>query len=374
MTSASGMRQVGYFDCAGGGQVVVEGTTAFIGHMESPEGTSIVDVSDPANPKLLAQIEVPPGTHSHKVRVGNGIMIVNNEFYPRGRTKPSPDFKGGYSVYDIANPSKPRLLHRQKDAGAGVHRFDFDGRYAYMSPTVEGYIGNIVMIIDFANPEKPEEVGRWWEPGQWFAGGEEPTWQSTNHRCHHPLRQGNRLYVSYWLGGMFILDIEDMSKPKLISHLKWQPPFHCPIHTALPLPYEIDGRKLMLLAEEDVWRTEAQPAGSLWMMDITDERFPFPIGSFQMDEIDGKSLPPFTACHQPSEKFRGTEIPVAYFAHGVRIVDISRPRALREVAHFVPELQPGAPRTQANDVTFDDRGLIYLIDRYRGLNILERTR
>ena len=40
MSKAKGIRQAGYFDCAGGGQVVVEGTTAFIGHMRNPHGTS----------------------------------------------------------------------------------------------------------------------------------------------------------------------------------------------------------------------------------------------------------------------------------------------------------------------------------------------
>ena len=35
-----------------------------------------------------------------------------------------------------------------------MHRFDFDGRYAYISPTAEGYVGNIVMILDLADPGK----------------------------------------------------------------------------------------------------------------------------------------------------------------------------------------------------------------------------
>ena len=79
MSSAKGLRQVGYFDCPGGGQIVVAGTTAFIGHMRAPSGTSIVDVADPAHPRLLARLEMPPGTHSHKVRVNNGLMLVNRE-------------------------------------------------------------------------------------------------------------------------------------------------------------------------------------------------------------------------------------------------------------------------------------------------------
>ena len=64
MSSAKGLRQVGYFDCPGGGQIVVAGTTAFIGHMRAPAGTSIVDIADPAHPRLLARLEMPPGTHS----------------------------------------------------------------------------------------------------------------------------------------------------------------------------------------------------------------------------------------------------------------------------------------------------------------------
>ena len=65
---------------------------------------------------------------------------------------------------------------------------------------------------------------------------------------------------------------------------------------------------------------------------------------------------------------------MAYFAHGVRMVDISNPRLMREVAHFVPDIAPGFEKTQSNDVTYDDRSLIYLIDRYRGMCILERTK
>jgi len=79
-----------------------------------------------------------------------------------------------------------------------------------------------------------------------------------------------------------------------------------------------------------------------------------------------------TGCHQPCEKVTGTEIPVAWFAHGLRIIDISRPHALKEVAYYMPDVPQGSERVQSNDVTVDDRGLIYLLDRVRGLHILER--
>ena len=36
MSEAIGIKEVGWFDCPGGGQVVVDGTTAYVGHIKGP--------------------------------------------------------------------------------------------------------------------------------------------------------------------------------------------------------------------------------------------------------------------------------------------------------------------------------------------------
>jgi hypothetical protein len=41
---------------SGGGQIVVDKGTAYIGHMASPLGTSIVDVRDPKNPNVMQRV------------------------------------------------------------------------------------------------------------------------------------------------------------------------------------------------------------------------------------------------------------------------------------------------------------------------------
>ena len=189
-----------HFDCAGGGQVVVVDGIAYIGHMRSPHGTSIVDVRDPRNPKELAKIAMPPGTHSHKVRVENGLMVVNHEV-DNADTSPIPaEFRGGIGIYDVSTPAKPREISRWDTHGKGVHRFDFDGRYVYMSPTVEGYVGTIVMIMDLKDPAQPAGDGAVVDAGSMERGRREDyPWRDTAHRCHHPLRLGDRLYISYWL-------------------------------------------------------------------------------------------------------------------------------------------------------------------------------
>ena len=372
MASASGIREVAHVDCPGGGQIRVEGTTAYIGHMAAPYGTSIYDVADPAKPRLLAEIEMPRGTHSHKVRAQNGLMLVNHE--RQGGAQPE-DFQGGLGIYDVEDPANPRHITNWETWGKGVHRFDFDGRYAYISPTVEGYVDNIMMILDLDDPARPQEVGRWWIPGQWEAGGETYAWPpGPAPRCHHPLRMGDRLYTSYWHHGVFILGIEDMAKPKLISSYPISPAYAHPQHTALPIPFPVRGMNLLVVADEDVAKLRPSPPAIMWIFDITDETRPIPISTFQVDGLDPDGAPqkPMTGCHQPSEVVAGTEIPFAWFAQGLRVIDIADPRAPRETAHFLPDPPAGADRICANDVTIDDRGLIYLLDRVGGYHILER--
>ncbi|HKH01194.1 MAG TPA: hypothetical protein VKB08_10805 [Bradyrhizobium sp.] len=373
LLSRSNTTLVSHFDCPGGGQVWVDGTIMYVGHQRPTSGTTIVDVADPNTPRHLATIDVPEGWHSHKVRVANGLMLVNHEkFGKSSRT----DIGGGLAIYDVSRPQEPKLITKWETVGGGVHRFDFDGRYAYISPTVEGYIGNIVMILDLKDPAKPTEVGRWWIPGQYEAAGEEYPWTDwVPPRCHHPLRFADRLYVSYWHHGLFILDISDLSQPKLISHANTSPAFPHPTHTCLRMPQKLRGRDIMVVADEDVAKLWPAPPSFAWIYDITNERTPTPVATFQVPGLDpdGTPQPPMTGCHQPSERFIGNILPFAWFAQGLRLVDISDPFQPREVGHYLPEPPLGAERASSNDVTVDERGLIYLVDRVRGLDIIETT-
>ena len=51
MPSSHNAKLISHIDCPGGGQVWVDGDILYIGHMEAPSGTSILDISDPRKPK-----------------------------------------------------------------------------------------------------------------------------------------------------------------------------------------------------------------------------------------------------------------------------------------------------------------------------------
>lgn len=357
-------RRVGRLDIVGGGQIFVQDNYAYIGHLEPPDGTCIVDVSNPKRPHVVSHLTVPPSTHSHKVRVHGDVMLVNYEKV-RGGTGP---FEGGLKIFDIRDRTKPREIAFWRCAGTGVHRYDSDDRYAYISPEMEGYLGNITVILDLADPTNPKEVSRWWIPGQWTAGGETPTWAGRSHRTHHPLRLRDRLYVSLWHAGFAIVDISELARPRTVSHLDWSPPYPCPTHTALPVAHPIRGRHWLVVTDEDVEdRLYPGTPGFMWLVDITDETRPIPVATYNIPQP--KNPPTYIGAHQPHEGDTGDLVFVTWFRNGLRVVDITDPYRPREVGAYIPKGGPKGPLS--NDVFVDRRGLIYLLDRSWGLDILE---
>ena len=127
----------------------------------------------------------------------------------------------------------------------------------------------------------------------------------------------------------------------------------------------------MVVADEDVAALKPSAPAFAWVYDVTDERLPIPIATINVKGLEDGFRPPMTGCHQPSERFNGTIIPFAWFAQGLRLFDIADPFAPREVGYYVPDAPAGADRASSNDVTMDDRGLIYLIDRIRGVDVIE---
>jgi hypothetical protein len=140
----------------------------------------------------------------------------------------------------------------------------------------------------------------------------------------------------------------------------------------LPIPFLVSGRRLLVVTDEDVRKLHPSPPPFMWIVDITEETRPIPLSTFQVPGIDDTPQPEFTGCHQPAEQIYSTEIPVAWFANGLRIVDIKNPHAPQEVARFVPNAPSGFDRPSTNDVFQSAEGLLYVVDRQRGLHILER--
>src|SRR5205814_473709 len=88
----------------------------------------------------------------------------------------------------------------------------------------------------------------------------------------------DRAYVGYISGGAVILDIADKSRPKLISHWRYSPPYTGFTHTVLPL---LD-RGLLIVSDEAVKNDGEDWPKLVWVVDAQVETNPVPISTFPM--------------------------------------------------------------------------------------------
>jgi len=355
----------------GGGQVVVQGDYAFIGHQHGPLGTSILDVSDPRRPKVLAVIYPPPGAHSHKVRVVGDIMICNSERQDPGFDSP------GFRIFDVSDKGNPRLISFTRTFGKGVHRFDVDERYAYISTEVEGYVGNILVIYDIADPAKPKETSRLWVDGQNSAAGEQSHPLGARQRLHHGMRCGNEIYMGYWHAGVAIGDLTDIKRPQILTHYRFDPPTIEPMHTFMKIPHAVRRMSVALSTEEERSQRGSdvgKPHAPFRTWNVDDPKRPEILAEYHVPETASPYRGPNIrfGAHQFREAMDDDNICyVTWFAAGLRILDVNDPRQPKETGYFIPKPGDGCVQPFTNDVTMDRRGLLYITDKARGLDVIE---
>ena len=129
------------------------------------------------------------------------------------------------------------------------------------------------------------------------------------------------------------------------------------------------------MADEEHDHRHGQPHAGLWLFDVTDLDAIAPLATFHVSEMDSPwaRAPGRFGMHQFQEHVDDHLVYCAWFAGGLRIVDIADPTRPREAGFYIPQPAPGEPSPQSNDVDVDGRGLIYLLDRNRGFEVIEFT-
>jgi hypothetical protein len=203
-----------------------------------------------------------------------------------------------------------------------------------------------------------------------------------NHiQVHGAIPHGDRAYVSCTDAGTAILDISDLSSPRLISRVNWCPPYGGYAHTSMPLP----GRGLLIAVCEYLTGqggTGRNGDKRIWIIDIRDERQPVMIASFPKPDPP-KNLPqngplqigPHNVHENYPESFRSERLIFStWFNGGLRATDIGDQDRPVEVGHFVPPPPPGQKAPLINDLFVDSDNLVYFTDRRGGgMYVVEYT-
>lgn len=370
--SAHGLRQVAHHDLDGHGdamQVMRHGGALYVGHTGTTgAGTTVLDVHDPLHPVLVAQWPAPANSHTHKVQVADGLLLVNHEKFPY-RSPATGAVSAGLAVYALHDPLHPEQLAFWPSTGLGVHRIVWTGgRYAHMSATPDGYRDRIWLVVDLDDPTRPIEAGRWWWPGQ--RHGEPPTWPADQrYAVHHALLDGARAYVGFDDGGMVVLDVSDLTAPKTVTRLQW--PGGSATHTCLPLP----SRGLVVATDEQQHDGPGAPQRTIRVIDVTAQ--PRVVSVLPQPEGRFDALPMRFGAHNLHENragsYRSERIVFAtYFSAGLRVYDLLEPTRPVEIAHWVPDPPAGQAVPQSNDLFVDEECRIWVTDRVGGgVSLLE---
>jgi len=346
-------------------------------------GLTIWDVRKPANPVFLSRHEFPKG------------LVVGGSHTKSG----------------------------------GVHHFYFDGRYVYGGAGYgpyedeegeqDGFLDRIFFIVDLKDPENPVEAGKWWVPGQrddedrdWIHLGLffAPVFAEEDGRLHkkvglhYTFVQGNRAYLSYHHEGVIILDITKKNDPKFVGQLDYivPPDRRAPLASGEPdispdddacaaaspgkatwgiacgnahAAKTVPGRNLLVVSDEYF----ACPYGHVRIVDIKDETKPMVISHFWYDtQIDcnrdwGEDDDPRNTT--PTAHLgtaQGSDLYwMAWYAYGLRGIDISDPENPMEAAHYQYRILDDTITSVTYDVAHGPGGLLYLTDNVSGIRVLD---
>ena len=240
---------VGHFDPFPGAHTVDGLTTdvwalgnfAYLGSFDEPfcsldiTGVRIIDISNPASPTQAGFIPAPPNTRINDVKVAHietksfkGDILIHSQEFCGGGFIPrlvsngavAAPGQGGISIYDVTNPLMPRAL-KQNFLPFQVHNtFIYQQGNKAFVVVVDDENERDVHIVDITNPNAPKEVAVTGQPD--FEAIEPIDNIGVNEVFLHDVtvQQNNGrviAYLSYWDGGLILLDITNPRVPVFLG-------------------------------------------------------------------------------------------------------------------------------------------------------------
>ena len=388
---------------------------------EQPEfnGTSLVDVTDPAKPKYLFHLPGLEGKYE-----GGGAQMTR---VCDGKTLPKGDPNAVYllrtfggkqhEIWNVADPAAPKLVVRIGEKLKNTHKswWECDTGIAYLVSGVEGWrTRRMTEVYDLSDPTRPMKIRDFGQPGQ-----EPGTAGAVPTELHGPIStgpQGNRIYYGYGTNKGGVLQIVDREKllkgptaptPENLLYPEVGRLELLPLtgaHTTFPLgkmkiaEFAKDKlgqeRDIVMIVNESLINECQEPRQMVWFVDVTVESKPMVISNYTAAEASGNFCQRggrFGA-HSSNESmapvFYKKLVFITFFNAGVRAVDVRDPFHPKEVGYFIPAITAATDKRcvkvdgqdrckvaiQSNNVETDERGYIYVVDRANtGLHILELT-
>ncbi|WP_426734092.1 LVIVD repeat-containing protein [Myxococcus faecalis] len=288
----------------------------------------VYDVKDRQAPRLVKTVQFADDSY------WNGVWAKGEALYIASAAR-------GVLVFDITDPANPLFL-RDLSGGAytNVHTLFVDGDRLYSmvnAPDSE------VHIHDVKNPREPVLLGHYRDSTVGVVRGSFP---------HDATSLNHRLFVSHWRGGLVILDAKDPANVKRLGAYVY------PRATSHASRVAYFNNNLIAFEGGEDW------GAHLRVLNLNDPANPTLIGEYQ--------LPAWASIH--NMELKGSRLYLAHYQHGLRVLDVSKPREPRPLGHFhtVRESDPNRGLDfwdGAIGIRLPGDGYVYVVDTTRGLLI-----
>lgn len=204
---------LGRVDISGATEAVVseDGRTAYVA---AGSGFATVDVSDPAEPTILAERrdlladrETGPMEDIIDIKVDGDRLVIPGPGNPT-----SDEVVTGFLLYDVSNPATPVQLAFY-ETRAPIHNAFIDDDRVYLTQ------GESVRIVDVSG-DAPVGVGTV------TVTDFDPRWSDVSvalRRPHDVWVQDRIAYLPLWDAGTWIVDTTDPASPSPIAHIEGRP-------------------------------------------------------------------------------------------------------------------------------------------------------
>jgi len=241
-------------------------------------------------------------------------------------------------------------------------------------------------LIDITDPTAPFQVTDWGiqDVGGPFSAGQGCDADANYGHGAEPSEDGRWMFLSYWDSGFIQLDLTVPTQPVFKGRSIYPANADGDAHSS---QYD-EARRLLFTADEDFCKTSGagieKGFGYMRVYDWSKPAAPKQIGEYRTPNSLGSDDQAAGDYVLHNNFLVGTTVYQSWYTDGIRVVDVSNPRAPREVASFVPPAttNPVKPSqrgtltntTQVWGVVVDEAtGLVYASDMNSGLWILRRT-
>lgn len=347
-------------------------------------GTSLLDVTDPGTPRLVAHIPGEAGGGAQMARVCSGAQLPRAD---RGKVYLLRTYgHSAHEVWDVTRPERPARVSIVSSGLADTHKswWECASGIAYLVSGVPGWrTSRMTQVFDLSDPARPRFIRDFGLPGQQpGSAGPVPV------GLHGPIStgpEGNRVFFGYGTNANGVLQLVDRGKllegptePTEANLLAPQvgrldlPAGHG-AHTTFPI-LGLGGRDYVLVVNEALTRHCREEHQKAWLVDVTAEAKPAVVSTWMPEGAGAFCARGRFGAHASNESFAPAYyrklVFISWFNAGVRVLDIRDPARPAEVAHYVP----AGSDVLTNNVEVDERGYVYIVDRGGlGMHVLELT-